>query len=274
MGVDANGFGFIKGLNPLAIIHYEAQHSGGLVVNAPQGLGQTNNVFTITDTVNNRVGPRTTVFGGNGDTFNVQGTHGQLTIDAAFAKDTINIGSSSNPLLSTLDTIQGAVIVNGQGGNTTVNAFDQGSKTPHSYVTSISSLGHTLTRTPGPTAPITVNFAPPPIVFKGPEIKPAQAKDLKLTPSAQVGQAATLSGQLVDLDPAAKLELTVNWGDGSKPQLLKPGQEPFSLQHQYHKAGTYKVHVTWTDLGTGLSNSQDLTIQVKPHGGHGDHDDR
>jgi hypothetical protein len=75
---------------------------------------------------------------------------------------------------------------------------------------------------------------------------------------------------LVDANPSATLQLTVAWGDGSPPQVLQPGQEPFSLQHRYHKAGTYKVHVTWTDLGTGLSNSRDLTIEVKPDGGHGD----
>ena len=79
----------------------------------------------------------------------------------------------------------------------------------------------------------------------------------------------------MDANPAAKLQLTVVWGDGSPAQALKPGQKPFSLQHEYHKAGTYTVHVTWTDLGTGLSRSQDLTIEVEPHGdpdGAGDRD--
>src|SRR5262249_52755844 len=91
MGADANGFGFIQGLDPTATIHYDSKGSGGLVVNAPQVQAKTNNTFTITDTANNKAGPNTTIFGGgSGDLFNVLATHGRLTIDAGFGKETIN----------------------------------------------------------------------------------------------------------------------------------------------------------------------------------------
>ena len=51
----------------------------------------------------------------------------------------------------------------------------------------------------------------------------------------------------------------MNWGDGSKPQQSQPGLKPFAVKHKYAQAGTYTVHVTWTD-STGLSNSRDLKL--------------
>src|SRR5262249_60186024 len=89
------------------------------------------------------------------------------------------------------------------------------------------------------------------------------AQNLTLTPSIQAGQSATLTGQLTDGDGDTNLTLTVNWGDGSKPQQSKPGIQPFAVMHKYHHAGTYTVHVTWTD-STGLSNSRNLTLAVTP----------
>src|SRR5262249_26099479 len=222
----------------------------------------------ITDTANNKAGPNTTIFGGgSGDLFNVLATHGRLTIDAGFGKETINVGSPTNPLLSTLDTILGPVTVNGQGGLTTLNINDQGSKTPHSY---FLQNKNTLFRSPGNTAPISFFFMAPPNINKGPEIgKPPKIKNLKLTKSVKAGQPATLSGQLVDLNPSAKLTLVADWGDGSKPRSLKPGQAPFSLQHTFHKAGTYNVQVMWIDNGTGEFNTRELTITVQAKTGHG-----
>ena len=88
------------------------------------------------------------------------------------------------------------------------------------------------------------------------------AQNLALTSPIKAGQSATLSGQLVDADGDTNLTLTVNWGDGSKPQQSKPGTKPFALKHKYAHAGTYTVHVTWTD-STGLSNSRDLKVTVK-----------
>ena len=54
----------------------------------------------------------------------------------------------------------------------------------------------------------------------------------------------------------------MDWGDGSKPQTIKPGQSPFHLKHHYAKAGAYTVRVIWTDPKTGESNSRDLAVTV------------
>ena len=54
------------------------------------------------------------------------------------------------------------------------------------------------------------------------------AQNLALTSPIKVGQSATLSGQLVDGDGDTNLTLTVNWGDGSKVQQIKPGTKPFA----------------------------------------------
>jgi hypothetical protein len=93
-------------------------------------------------------------------------------------------------------------------------------------------------------------------------IAPA-AKNLALTPTIQAGQSATLTGSLTDAAGNANLTLTVNWGDGSKPQQSKPGTKPFAVAHKYLKPGTYKVHATWSD-DHGLANSRNLSITVKP----------
>jgi hypothetical protein len=265
MGVDAQGFGFISGLAP-APIKYAQNDVSGVTVHGPQ----TPTTYTITNTAkSNKVSAGTLIVAGlnGGNTFNVQKTTGVLEIEDGAGKNTINIGSTAN----TLDTIQGVVSVLGALGGDTLNINDQGSTTPHSYFEGTFQGTTTLSRSGA--AAISFTHITDVHLNKGPEIKAPQAKDLTLTKAIRAGQFATLSGRLVDADPAAKLELTVVWGDGSKPQSLKPGQEPFSLQHRYHKAGAYTVHVEWTDLGTGLSNSQDLTIQVKPFGGPGGPDE-
>jgi hypothetical protein len=92
-------------------------------------------------------------------------------------------------------------------------------------------------------------------------IAPA-AKDLKLTPTVQVGHLATLTGSLTDAAGNKNLTLTVNWGDGSKPQQSKPGLKPFAVTHKYTAPGTYKLLVTWSD-NHGRSNSRDLFVTVK-----------
>jgi hypothetical protein len=153
------------------------------------------------------------------------------------------------------------VTVNGDpSGKDTLNINDQGSKTKHTYALTATSLSRS-----GAAEIFFFNF-PIPNVNKGPEIgQPPQAKDLTLTPAIGVGQLATLSGRLVDVNASAPLSLVVNWGDGSGPQTLQPGQATFSLTHTYQTAGTYKVHVLWIDTATDQFNSQDLTIQVKLH---------
>jgi hypothetical protein len=88
------------------------------------------------------------------------------------------------------------------------------------------------------------------------------AKNLALTPTIQAGQSAVLTGQLTDADGDTNLRLTVDWGDHSKPQQSKPGTNPFAVAHTYTHAGTYTVHVTWSNSTGRLSNSRDLTVVV------------
>jgi Ca2+-binding RTX toxin-like protein len=70
--------------------------------------------------------------GSGGNTFAVQGTaalSGGTTLTAGAGGDTVNVGSAAN----TLDPIQGAVTVHGQGGNTTLNYNDQGATPSNTY---------------------------------------------------------------------------------------------------------------------------------------------
>jgi hypothetical protein len=87
------------------------------------------------------------------------------------------------------------------------------------------------------------------------------AKNLALTPTIQAGQLAHLTGSLTDASGDKNLMLTVNWGDGSKPDQSKPGLKPFAVTHKYLKPGVYKVHATWTD-DHGLSRGRDLFVTV------------
>jgi acrosin len=252
MGVGADGFGFISGLAQ-GTVRYKSNDVSAVLVNGPQA-GST---FTVTDTVNNSQSPHTIIFGGNGnDTFNVRKTTGALTVNAGSSNDVVNVGSTAN----TLDPIQGAVTVDGgTGGTDTLNVNDQGSTTPHTYTQTATTLDRSG------AARITFANIEHLQVHKGPVAGSApQAKNLTMTKSVKAGQSATLSGRLVDENAVAKLSLMADWGDGTKPQELEPGQSPFHLKHKYHKAGHYTVRVVWTDLKTGESNSRDLSLTVKP----------
>jgi hypothetical protein len=111
-----------------------------IVVNGGQG----SNVYDVNGTENLL---STTLNTGNGrDTVNVQATFGPLTVNPGSGADLVNIGDTSN----TLDEISDVVNVNGLGSDT-VNMFDQGSTTPHTYTLTASSM----TRSPGGP---TINF--------------------------------------------------------------------------------------------------------------------
>jgi hypothetical protein len=196
-----------------------------------------------------------TIFGGSGGNgFFVHSTQAgvPVTIDTGDGSDQINVGSPNN----TLDAIQGPLTINGQGGFDTLNINDQGSTTPHVYnqtATTVSRSG---------AATITFSSIESLNVNKGPIAGSAsQASNLTLTGVIQAGGLATLSGRLVDANAGATLSLTVDWGDGSKPQQSTPDRAPFSLMHLYPQAGRYTVRVIWTD-STGQSNSRDLTLTV------------
>src|SRR4029077_3421248 len=70
--------------------------------------------------------------GSGGNTFNVQSSdaHRPVTINTGSGGDTVNVGSPMNQL----DSIRGAVTVNGRpGGNTALNINDQGSTSSQNY---------------------------------------------------------------------------------------------------------------------------------------------
>jgi hypothetical protein len=81
-----------------------------------------------------------TIAGGTGgDTINVRRTIAALpvTVNGGDQDDTINIGSVGN----SLDTIQGAVTVNGDGsGGDALNFNDQGDADPHTYTINATTL--------------------------------------------------------------------------------------------------------------------------------------
>jgi hypothetical protein len=256
MGVDAQGFGFISGLAP-APIKYAQNDVSGVTVDGPQG-GAT---FTITDTAkSNKVSTGTLILAGlnGGNIFNVQKTSGSLEIEGETGKNTTNIGSAAN----TLDTIQGPVTVLGALGGDTLNINDQGSKTPHTYLQGVNFQGTAFLIRSG-AAEIDFTHIASLHVNKGPvQGSPPAAKDLKLTQPIKGSRLVLLTGQLTDANPAAKLTLTVDWGDDTPPQTIKPGQRPFGLAHLYAKKGAYAVRAVWTDLKTHQSNSQDLRATV------------
>jgi hypothetical protein len=256
MGIDAQHFGFITGLAP-APIKYAQNDVSGVTVHGPQGA----TTYTITDTAkSNKVSIGTLIVAGfkGGNTFNVQKTTGGLEIEDGAGKNTINIGSTAN----TLDTIQGPVSVLGALGGDTLNINDQGSKTPHTYFQGVTFQKVNFLRRSG-AAEIDFTHIANLHINKGPVLgSPPKAKGLKLTQPAQGSRLVLLTGRLTDAHRAAKLTMTVDWGDGSPPQSLKPGQSPFRLDHQYARKGAYTVRVVWTDVKTRESNSQDLRLMV------------
>jgi hypothetical protein len=203
-----------------------------------------------------------TVLGGpGGDTFFVRGTRGlaQPVVNGGLGDDTIVVGSVD----LNLDTIQSAVTVNGGGGFDSLVLNDQGSHVPHTYTTTATQFR----RSGGDTPTVIVNYSAIDSlqVNKGilPTNSPPLVKGLKFPGTIRAGTSATLTGHLADADGDKDLTLTVDWGDGSTPTAIKPGQKPFRLKHKSATAGTYTVRVIWTD-GTGESNFRDLALVVTP----------
>jgi hypothetical protein len=254
LGVDANGFGFISGLAQ-GTVRFKAADTLGVIA-----VGSSLNAshFTVLDTVNHggAAPPVTQLVGGIADdTFTVRKTTGKLDIQGLAGSDTVNVGSVANKI----DGIQGAISFN--GGIDNVNDFlfvnDQGSTTSHVYNQTLNSISR--------DGAALISFANVnKVTLKKGALAgsvPA-AKDLKLAAGPKGSRLATLSGQLTDEDAHAKLQLSIDWGDGSKPQVLEPGQSPFRLKHRYHHKGSYAVRVVWTDVGNGQSNSQDFNLKI------------
>jgi hypothetical protein len=117
---------------------------GSAVVSIVVNGGQGSNVYDVQGTENLS---STTLNTGNGrDTVNVQAINSPLTVNPGSGTDMVNIGDTSNTLNEILDV----VTVNGRSSDT-VNMFDQGSTTPHTYTLTAGSM------TRGPRGP-TINF--------------------------------------------------------------------------------------------------------------------
>jgi hypothetical protein len=234
-----------------AVVAYELIHSGG--------TGQTFNQFDVAvqrfDTVGNSVGLTDITLDGIGGAHPVNNTRPTVTLAptggsyaVAWNKDFSSSGGGQTVELAEVNssnTIVGALILPAAVKDVSPALSIAGSGT---YLLSYDRFVTNVDRD------IDARFGKLPVA-------PA-AQNLALTPAIRAGQSATLSGQLVAGSSDTNLTLTVNWGDGSKPQQNKPGTKPFALTHKYDKPGVYKVHATWTD-SAGLSNSRDLFVTVK-----------
>jgi hypothetical protein len=95
-----------------------------------------------------------------GNTYSIPSTLAStaLALEAGTGGDIVNVGSAT----STLDPIQGTVTVNGQGGNTTLNVFDQGTSSYQIY--QLSGTQFLRYPTPPPGQPLgnptqTINYS-------------------------------------------------------------------------------------------------------------------
>jgi hypothetical protein len=160
----------------------------------------------------------------------------------------------------TLDTIKAPLQLNGNSGFDSITIDDQGSQLAHIYTVTATSVTRSFN-----SAPVVINFASPEsmVLLKGPSFSsPPLARNLKLTDKIRAGEAATLTGVLWDADAGDVLSLTVDWGDGSDPDVVQSNRDPFSVTHRYTAAGTYTVRAIWTD-SSGQSNFRDLMMVVK-----------
>jgi len=219
-----------------------------------RGLSDGNIFYNPFDV--NKVNINGTAFG---DTFFLAevAAAGTVQINGLDGNDQFFVGSA----VKTLDTIKAPLQLNGNGGFDSITIHDEGSQLAHIYTVTSSSVARSFN---GPT--VTVNFASPEslVLNKGPAISsPPLVQDLGFTSTIHAGDFATLTGHLFDSDGDTRLSLLVDWGDGSKPTLLKPDTAPFSVKHKFKSAGTYTVRAIWTD-SNGNSNFKDLKLTVLP----------
>ena len=86
---------------------------------------------------------------------------------------------------------------------------------------------------------------------------------VSIAPARERSDAA-LIGLLTDPSPRDTFTLTINWGDGSAPQLvtLSAGTTNFRVTHRYDHDGSFKVDVQATDDDGGVSNLASVTAAV------------
>src|SRR5262249_8363711 len=70
-------------------------------------------------------------------------------VAAGGGNDQVFVGSTTDLLTATLDSIQGPLTVDGQGGTNYLELRDRGTTTPHCYNLTGTATTNTLTRSPG-----------------------------------------------------------------------------------------------------------------------------
>lgn len=79
------------------------------------------------------------------------------------------------------------------------------------------------------------------------------------------GGTVTVTGHLVDPDPAARLRLLINWGDGTPVRTVRPGRADFSYRHRYQHDGQYVASFVWLDqFGQGNRREFNVTVNNVP----------
>ncbi len=96
----------------------------------------------------------------------------------------------------------------------------------------------------------------------------ATIEDVIITPEIDEGGVVRFTGRLTDPDAADELFVTLDWGDGSAPQTLRPGRDPFTVFHRYRDddpsgtpADDYIVTFTWGD-GSGETRTRTALVRV------------
>jgi hypothetical protein len=80
-------------------------------------------------------------------------------------------------------------------------------------------------------------------------------------PNATLNVGATYTATGTFADPGADAwTATVNWGDGSAPELVALGGHSFSLTHIYTAGGTYTVTIAIADDDSVASGTHSVTV--------------
>jgi hypothetical protein len=145
-----------------------------------------------------------TIFGGSGgNTFTVPSTAAApaATLSAGAGNNTVNVGNAAN----TLDDILGALIVNGQGGNTVLNLNNQGEGYPNSW--SYNLYADRVEPSRGGTRPFTL----PPLSYRGVQrlvLNADNGTNLFLVWGTAAGTQVTINGGTIGNIIQAPLDYT------------------------------------------------------------------